>query len=112
MTIEAPGQQAEFVQLDPRETFIIQTHANVRQTAAMRLETEENIAIQNLRQQFHDIMKSGGDAARVALMLFTLEFDNTQPPYGETFKEMEQVPFDDAVKMWQEGYKTGEVTVE
>jgi exonuclease VII small subunit len=98
-------QKEEIVQLDPRETFIIQTHANLRYAAASKLSAEDNTKIQEVRQALHDLIHGGGDAARVALQLFVLEFDNaTTPPFGDTFMTMEQVPWDEALKMWTEGY--------
>lgn len=106
MDAQQPAQsEPEVMKLDPRETFIIQTHANIRYAAASRLSTKENEDIQRCREQLHTFVKANGDAGRVALQLFLMEFDNnSNPPFGETFQKMEQVPWEEAVKMWQEGY--------
>lgn len=97
------GEQ-EVVQLSPRETYIIQTHSTIRFAAASKLDKSTNADIQNARMELHRLMRDHGDAAKVALILFNLEFDNTEPPYGDTFVEMPQLSWEEALKMWAAGY--------
>lgn len=107
---QGEGQQvndqhkAETVQLDPRETYIIQTHAAVMKTAKQHLSEEQLKEIQAARISLHRFVKNGGDAARVALMLFGLEYDNSVPPYGETFCPMLPVEWQEALESWKESY--------
>lgn len=104
-------QAEEVVQLDPRETFMIHTHSNIRFTAAARLSKDDNVRIQQCREHLYQFVKDNGDAARVALMLFGMEFDNTKPPFEPHFDQMLTVDWDTALKMWQEGFKNIDTTV-
>lgn len=94
------------IQLSAAETAVIMMHAMVRR-AAEKLPVEEQDKIKAIRNQFYAIMETGGDAARVALQLFTTEYDNTAVPYGELFETMDMVPFEEALQMWQDGYNKG-----
>jgi hypothetical protein len=103
--ITSANADAPLIRLDPRETKIIQTHANMRKAALQRLSPEEYAAVMAARRHFHEFVKAGGDAARFGLMLFTLEFDNSETPFDGRFDAVDNVPWDEAVQMWAEGMK-------
>lgn len=99
--------QPEVVQLDQRETMFILSHAMIRK-AIEKLPKTDQLAVYQARNEFYDLIAKHGDAARVAFQLFVMEFDNTKLPYGDTFEVMDMVPFDEAVRMWQDGFRDEE----
>lgn len=101
---DAQEPVADVVKLSPMETQIILAHAAIRKTMEKYLEPETVARIMSLREHLHVFAKANGDAGRIAIQLFTMEFDNTKNPYGDAFTVLEPVDWDEAIKLWQEGY--------
>jgi hypothetical protein len=99
-----PQDDAEVVQLDERETMLILSYGMIRKHAANVLTQEEMADVMACRKKLYQLMKEGGDAAKIALQFFTLEFDNSELPYGDRFAQMEMIPFDEALIFWQKGF--------
>lgn len=87
--------------LDPREMHIIMVHAALTKNIKERLNDEEQSNIKMGKEILKELVKT--DAGRVALQLFSLEFDNTESPFGDRFKNMVQVGWEEALELWKQG---------
>lgn len=103
----------EVIQLDPRETFIIHTHASIVHTVNTQLPPEEQDKIWETYKTLVQTFRRAGDAGAVALQLLTMTTDLAEkPPYGETFMNMERLSWEQSLAFWQEGYKDRQAWVE
>lgn len=66
----------------------------------LQLPEEEQQKIQQCIADLQSVMDLGGDAARVALQMFTATFDNSQHPYGDHFDVIQTPTVEDAFKLW------------
>lgn len=96
--IEVPDNT---VVLDVHEMRLIMAHAAVSKAVEDRLTEDQQADVASIKKQLYSLTES--DAGRVAYQLFSIEFDNTQPPYGDTFEKLPKLTWEEALERWKAG---------
>lgn len=96
-------QPEQPIELNEQDVKVIMTYGTLTKAVREQLSETDRDAVIGELNMLRSLMENGSDAFRVALQLFTLEVDNTAPPFGDAFTKMPMADWEEALEIWRTG---------